>query len=123
MGKDFISFLERTRRELFSLLDHTEVMRTAFSSGQPPGVLEGKAVALIWDAEGFRNRVAFELGIQRMGGVAIQIPGLLDDREPIEDVARYLDNWFQLAMGWATSSIPFKISWLGKYGCKYSVNP
>ena len=46
----------------------------------------------IWDAEGFRNRVAFALGIQPMGGAAVQVPGRLDDKEPFEDVARYSDN-------------------------------
>jgi len=63
----------------------------------PPGELcglDGRRIALVWDAEGFRNRVAFELGIAELGGVSVRVPGPLDDRESIEDVARYLDNWF-----------------------------
>jgi ornithine carbamoyltransferase len=62
--------------------------------GQLPRPLNGKAIALIWDAEGFRNRVAFELGIPALGGIAVQIPGRLDERESIEDVTTYLNNWF-----------------------------
>ena len=29
-----------------------------------------------------------------MGGKAVQVPGKLDSKEPIEDVVRYLQNWF-----------------------------
>ena len=56
--------------------------------------LRRRRIALIWDASGFRNRVAFELGIAELGGVSVEVPGCLDERELIEDVVRYLDNWF-----------------------------
>jgi ornithine carbamoyltransferase len=94
MPKDFITFLDYSGKELLALLDLTERMRDQWISEQFPRVLDGKAVALIWDAEGFRNRVAFELGIKAMGGIAVQVPGRLDEREPIEDVSLYLNNWF-----------------------------
>ena len=55
-------------------------------------ILRKDVLALIWDAPGFRNRVAFELGIAELGGVSIEVPGALDERERLEDVARYLDN-------------------------------
>ena len=28
-----------------------------------------------------------------MGGTAVRVPGHLDERESVEDIARYLDNW------------------------------
>jgi len=80
--------------ELTSVLDRAERLRQAWRSRRMPQCLEGKNAALLWDAEGFRNRVAFELGIAAMGGRAVQVPGRLDAREPIEDVVRYLENWF-----------------------------
>jgi ornithine carbamoyltransferase len=94
MPKDFITFLENSEEEIVSLLDLSDRIRDQWQSGQLPSYLAGKSIALIWDAEGFRNRVAFELGIAAMGGISIQIPGRLDERESIEDVTAYLNNWF-----------------------------
>jgi len=92
--KDFVTFLEYTREELLALLGLSEKLRQQWISKQLPRYLQGKAIALVWGAEGFRNRVAFELGIAMLGGTAVQIPGRLDERESIEDVTRYLNNWF-----------------------------
>jgi len=98
MTKDFITLLDCTEAEITALLDLADALRDAGRAdrraGQLPQNLKGKSLALIWDAGGFRNRVSFELGIAQMGGIAIQVPGQLDGRESIEDVARYLDNWF-----------------------------
>jgi ornithine carbamoyltransferase len=94
MAADFIALTDFTGREIESLMDAAEALRAAWRQGQMPRTLRGRNVALVWDAGGFRNRVAFELGIASMGGRAVQVPGKLDAREPIEDVARYLQNWF-----------------------------
>jgi ornithine carbamoyltransferase len=96
MTKHFITFLDYTTTELTELLDLAAELRQSWhgASGGMPQHLTGKAVGFLWEAGGFRNRVSFELGISRMGGNAIHVPGELDAREPIEDVARYLDNWF-----------------------------
>ena len=93
MPKDFVTFLDYSKQELLALLDLSETMHDRWASKQLPRLLEGKSVALVWDAGGFRNRVAFELGIDSLGGRAVQVPGRLDEREPIEDVTRYLSNW------------------------------
>ncbi len=92
--KDFISFLDFTQADLVALLDLADTLRDAWQAKRLPQNLAGKSIALIWDAEGFRNRVSFELGIAALGGITVQVPGKLDERESIEDVARYLDNWF-----------------------------
>ncbi len=94
MPKDFVTFLDYSENEIGALLDLTGQLHDQWEPKQLPHYLAGKSVALIWDAEGFRNRVAFELGIQAMGGMAVQIPGRLDERESIEDVTAYLNNWF-----------------------------
>lgn len=93
MPKDFITFLDYSREEIEALLDLTDRMHEAHHTHTIPQVLAGKSVALVWDGEGFRNRVAFELGIALMGGIAVQVPGRLDERESIEDVTAYLNNW------------------------------
>jgi ornithine carbamoyltransferase len=94
MEKNFITFLDYTEAEITSLLNLADTLHDAWHSKQLPQNLKGKSVAIIWNAGGFRNRVSFELGIGAMGGVVINIPGKLDEREPVEDVAAYLDNWF-----------------------------
>ncbi|MBN2391488.1 MAG: ornithine carbamoyltransferase [Anaerolineae bacterium] len=94
MTKDFLTFLDFTQADLIALLDLADTLRDAWQAKRLPQNLAGKSIALIWDAEGFRNRVSFELGIAAMGGIAVQVPGNLDERESIQDVARYLDNWF-----------------------------
>jgi ornithine carbamoyltransferase len=94
MVKHFVSFLDFMETEIVALLDLADALREAWRLGQMPQHLRGKSLALIWDAEGFRNRVAFELGIARMGGIGVPVPGRLDVRESIEDVVAYLGNWF-----------------------------
>ena len=94
MPKDFVTFLDFTEPEITDLLDLADTLREAWRLKAMPQPLKGKSLALIWDAEGFRNRVAFELGIASMGGIGVRIPGRLDERESIEDVAAYLSNWF-----------------------------
>ena len=95
MKTDFLHLNDFSESELISLMDSADALRLSWIANEMPRNLLNKNVALIWEAGGFRNRVAFELGIIAMGGKAIQVPGKLDSREPIEDVVRYLQNWFQ----------------------------
>ncbi len=94
MQKDFISFLDWSADELSDLVEAARTFRRLWVEGKSPLALKGRRVALMWGASGFRNRVAFELGIAELGGMSVEIPGPIDEREPLEDVARYLDNWF-----------------------------
>ncbi len=94
MSRDFVSLLDWSQQEIVALLDLADEMRREWRAGPMQQRLRGRRVALIWDAGGFRNRVAFELGIAAMGGTAVHVPRELDAREPIEDVVRYLANWF-----------------------------
>ena len=94
MKTDFLHLNDFSERELIELMDSADALRLSWIANKMPRNLCNRNVALIWDAGGFRNRVAFELGIAAMGGKAVQIPGKLDSRESIEDVVRYLTNWF-----------------------------
>ncbi len=94
MTPDFIHLNDFPETELTSLMRLADDLRLSWIANKMPANLTGKNIALIWDAGGFRNRVSFELGIAAMGGKAVQVPGKLDVNEPIEDVVRYLQNWF-----------------------------
>ena len=94
MPKDFISFLDWSADDLSDLVEATQTFHPWWMERESPPALKGQRIALMWGATGFRNRVAFELGIAELGGSSVEIPGPIDEREPLEDVARYLDNWF-----------------------------
>jgi ornithine carbamoyltransferase len=93
VAKDYLSMLDYSRVEIEALLGLTDSLREAWHAKRLAQSLKGRRIALIWDAGGFRNRVAFELGIAALGATAVLVPGELDVREPIEDVTRYLANW------------------------------
>ena len=61
-----------------------------------PQSLSGKRVALIADDSGWRNTTAFDLGVQAMGGICVQSPIRFNAHEITADLARYLDNWFDI---------------------------
>lgn len=55
----------------------------------------GQELAGLWFyGGGFRNRVAFDIGLQSMGACVSYIPGELGVNEPLEDIGQYLSNWF-----------------------------
>ena len=55
MTKNFISFMDFTQADLVALLDLADTLREAWEAKRLPQALAGKSIALIWDAEGFRN--------------------------------------------------------------------
>lgn len=59
-----------------------------------PQSLSGQRIALWFFDQGFRNRVAFDIGAQAMGAQISFIPGSLGHRENVADMAAYLSNWF-----------------------------
>jgi ornithine carbamoyltransferase len=61
-----------------------------------PQTLQKQRIALWFWGNGFRNRVAFEIGGRSMGADVSFIPGELGIHEPIEDIGHYLRNWFSM---------------------------
>lgn len=61
-----------------------------------PHALRGARVGLWFYGQGFRNRLAFELGAREMGASVTYVPGELGVHEPLEGIAGYLSNWFTL---------------------------
>lgn len=59
-----------------------------------PQYLTGQRIALWFFDQGFRNRVAFDIGAQALGAQISFIPGSLGRRENVADMAAYLANWF-----------------------------
>ncbi len=94
--QNFISLRDFSGEELTELLDRADWLRTAWHQNRMPRSLQNHRVVLWFYGEGFRNRVAFELGANEMGATVSLIPGELGAHEPLEDIASYLGNWFSM---------------------------
>lgn len=94
--KHFISLLDYSSNELRELLDRADYLAKAWKENRMPESLKNKQIALWFYGNGFRNRLAFELGLKSMGASISYIPGELGKEEPIEDIGPYLSNWYDL---------------------------
>jgi ornithine carbamoyltransferase len=94
--KHFLSLRDWGRSRVERTLDRAGELSGLWRSGRMPAVLSGERVALWFYGEGFRNRLAFELGAKEMGATVAYVPGELGVHEPLEDIAGYLQNWFSM---------------------------
>ena len=94
--KGFISLLDFSTDELTGILDRADELYSDWRSRTMPLSLKGLRVGLWFFGQGFRNRVAFELGAKAMGAIVAYMPGELGVQEPLEDIGPYMDNWFDL---------------------------
>jgi len=95
-SKDFLEFHGLPEKIILSLIDCAQSLATAWDDRNMPRSLSGKRVALIADDSGWRNTTAFDLGVQAMGGICVQAPIKFNVHEGTADLARYLDNWFDI---------------------------
>jgi ornithine carbamoyltransferase len=96
--KNFISLRDFSYKELIGLLDRADYLRTAWKNNKMPKSLQNLKIGLWFYGNGFRNRVAFELGAKEMGASISFIPGELGVHEPLDDIAGYLGNWFSMVV-------------------------
>jgi ornithine carbamoyltransferase len=96
--KSFLSITDFDTAELNGILDRADALYSLWHDNAMPRSLRDMRVALWFWGNGFRNRVAFELGARAMGADVSFIPGELGVHEPLEDMGHYLDNWFDLAV-------------------------
>lgn len=96
--KDFLTITDLETEDIYTILDKADTLYDCWKSNNMPKPLLGKRVALWSYGNGFRNRVAFELGVKSLGGTVSFIPGELGIHEPLEDIAHYLNNWFDIAI-------------------------
>ncbi|OAF19541.1 ornithine carbamoyltransferase [Bradyrhizobium neotropicale] len=95
-NRDFLQFHDLRPDTVLSIIERAQVLAAAWNDRAMPQNLVGKHVALIVDDGGWRNTAAFDLGIQAMGGICVQPPIKFNVREATADLARYLDNWFDV---------------------------
>lgn len=92
--KHFISLLDYSTEELVEILNRADYLSKAWKVNNMPKSLVGKQIGLWFYGNGFRNRLAFEIGAQALGASVTYIPGELGVHEPLDDIGYYLQNWY-----------------------------
>lgn len=81
---------------LGELLEDAMALKAQGKRGPLPQSLAGKAILMIYEKNSTRTRVSFEVGIQRLGGIAINLDSQtsqLSRGESIEDTAQVLSRY------------------------------
>lgn len=94
--QSFLHLNDFNGEEIHKILDRADFLQERWKANHMPESLKGNMLALWFWGQGFRNRVAFEIGARAMGADVSFIPGELAVHEPLEDVAYYLNNWFSM---------------------------
>ena len=89
---DLLRDLDLTNDELVYLLDLASDVKAA--PREYAHVLDGKSIALLFEKPSLRTKLTFELAIRQLGGDAAFLEGPIGVREPLKDIARNLDRWF-----------------------------
>jgi ornithine carbamoyltransferase len=92
--RDFLALNDVDQPTLMKLLERSQELASLWEARRMPQSLTGKRIGLVVNDTGWRNTTAFDLGIQSMGGLCVHAPLRWDTREQLEDLAAYLDNWF-----------------------------
>jgi ornithine carbamoyltransferase len=88
--------MEDTAPYLHALLDEAMQLKAQAGRGPLPPLLQGKAILMIYEKNSTRTRVSFEVGIQRLGGIAVNLDAQtsqLSRGESIEDTAQVLSRF------------------------------
>ena len=93
--RDFLTLGDCTPDELSYLIDRAIELKRLRAAGAVDQTLLGRSIAMIFELNSTRTRVAFEAGVAQLGGNAIVL-GRADSQlgrgEPIEDTARVLSE-------------------------------
>jgi len=96
--KHFINLVDLTTEEIWMLLDKAKALKEEWQSGGNAPILQGKALAMIFQKPSLRTRTSFAVGMQHLGGNAIYLSPAeiqLGKRETVADVARVLSGYVQ----------------------------
>jgi ornithine carbamoyltransferase len=89
---DLLRDLDLTNDELLCLLDlAAEVKRKPRDFEH---ALDGKSIALLFEKPSLRTKLTFDQAIKQLGGDSAFLEGPIGVREPLKDVARNLERWF-----------------------------
>src|SRR5258706_6547565 len=94
--KHFISIADHTTEELRHVLDVAKRFKKQHKeTGRNDPLLVGRTLAMIFEKPSLRTRVSFSVAMAHLGGMAMMLRNEevgLDQREPVQDVARVLSG-------------------------------
>jgi len=93
---DLLSLGDLDRTYIEGLAARAIVLEACWKSRAMPQTLSGARVGLIAELPGWRNPTALALGVASMGGTSVDVTAKLEGAETPEDLAAYMDNWFDL---------------------------
>ncbi len=96
MRKDLLRILDLTDKELLALLTSGRMWKRRGRRRGAPRPLAGKTLAMIFQKASTRTRVSFEVGMTRLGGVALFLSpadSQIGRGEPVRDTARVLSRY------------------------------
>ena len=99
--KHFLQFKDLNRTEMEYLFARAGVLKMRHRHGTLYQPLKGKTLAMIFEKNSTRTRVAFEAGMSQLGGTALFLNSRdtqLGRGEPIEDVAEVMSRMVDLVM-------------------------
>lgn len=89
---DLLRDLDLSNDELLYLLELAADVKA--SPKTYAHVLDGKSIALLFEKPSLRTKLTFELAVKQLGGDSAFLEGPIGVREPLKDVARNLERWF-----------------------------
>lgn len=93
---DFLAISDLELPVIEQLAEKAVILGTHWQSRDMPQTLSGIRVGMIEELPGWRNPTAMALGVAAMGGICTRVTARLEGAEPIEDLAGYMDNWFEV---------------------------
>jgi ornithine carbamoyltransferase len=100
-AKHFLQLTDFTRDEFEHVFARTRLLKERLRRGELYQPLQGKTLAMIFEKTSTRTRVAFEAGMNQLGGHAMFLASKdtqLGRGEPIEDVARVIGRMCDIVM-------------------------
>ena len=91
-----LSIRDLTRQAVDDLFRQAADLKARRKARDPAAPLAGRVLAMVFEKPSLRTRVAFEVGMSRLGGRAVYLASQeiqMGVRESVEDVARNLGRW------------------------------
>ena len=100
-GRDLLSISQLTKEEVLTLFEVAKLLKDMQKRGEPHPLLQGKAIALLFEKPSTRTRVSFEVGVYQLGAYPLFLSRQdlqLGRGETIADTARTLERYVDAIM-------------------------
>ena len=97
----FLSLADLASEEIRELLDLARALKAERSQGGNKPILQGKALAMVFQKPSLRTRVSFDMAMAHLGGTSLYLSPdeiKLGQRESVPDVARVLSRYVDAIM-------------------------